>query len=360
MAVGETGPEKSHGIFPRVCSLHYTITDVYKYLCPGVVDELATLLAPGDARAFHRGRTPPRPSENDRVVTSVPLITDNSRKARGCERVEPDDDDGGWGRGRGAERVRKGAGTERERERERERQRDRERETEAEREGGRVIAGMRTRREAESERERERARERERERETENERGREREARRLVSMGPIEEPFSYSKQQRPAGTRSLRSVVSASRLPGNHLLSLEAIARHNGQVIHPLRLLARETTTAPGRHSSSSTRLRRVSAFREAATRKRDRDEGTRAHVRRLAVSVGPFASSPFISRVARDCYRLYPCKPSLDRLDGQPPSSSSSPPPASPPARPMSRRSHPLSLTNESRPPRRHRRAES
>lgn len=43
----------------------------------------------------------------------------------------------------------------------------------------------------------------------------------------------------------------------NHLLSLEAIARHNSQVIHPLRLLARETTIARGScwFWSSSNRL---------------------------------------------------------------------------------------------------------
>lgn len=61
------------------------------------------------------------------------------------------------------------------------------------------------------------------------------------STGPIEEPFGYSKQQRPAGTLSPPRI----RFPGNHLLLLEAIARHNGQVIHPLRLLARETATRP-------------------------------------------------------------------------------------------------------------------
>lgn len=66
-------------------------------------------------------------------------------------------------------------------------------------------------------------------------------------MGPIEEPFGYSKQQRPAGTLPPPRI----RFPGNHLLLLEAIARHNGQVIHPLRLLARETATARGNHSSS-------------------------------------------------------------------------------------------------------------
>jgi len=66
-------------------------------------------------------------------------------------------------------------------------------------------------------------------------------------MGPIEEPFSYSKQQKDPPALPPHRI----RFPGNHLLLLEAIAHHNGQVIHPLRLLARETTTAPGRHSSS-------------------------------------------------------------------------------------------------------------
>ena len=70
---------------------------------------------------------------------------------------------------------------------------------------------------------------------------------RVVSMGPIEEPFSYSKQQKDPPALPPHRI----RFPGNHLLLLEAIAHHNGQVIHPLRLLARETTTAPGRHSSS-------------------------------------------------------------------------------------------------------------
>lgn len=48
--------------------------------------------APGDVRAFHRERTFSAESENGRVATSVPLITDNSRKVRGCERTASDDD----------------------------------------------------------------------------------------------------------------------------------------------------------------------------------------------------------------------------------------------------------------------------
>lgn len=47
-------------------------------------------------------------------------------------------------------------------------------------------------------------------------------------------------------TKARRHPLRRIRFPGNHLLLLEAIARHNGQVIHPLRLLARETTTARG------------------------------------------------------------------------------------------------------------------
>lgn len=47
-------------------------------------------------------------------------------------------------------------------------------------------------------------------------------------------------------TKTRRHPLYRIRFPGNHLLLLEAIARHNGQVIHPLRLLARETTTARG------------------------------------------------------------------------------------------------------------------
>lgn len=77
-------------------------------------------------------------------------------------------------------------------------------------------------------------------------------------MGPIEEPFGYSKQQRPAGTLSPPPRI---RFPGNHLLLLEAIARHNGQVIHPLRLLARETATRPRQplvFSIASTRQRKT------------------------------------------------------------------------------------------------------
>lgn len=52
-------------------------------------------------------------------------------------------------------------------------------------------------------------------------------------------------------TKTRRHPLYRIRFPGNHLLLLEAIARHNGQVIHPLRLLARETTIARGWHSSS-------------------------------------------------------------------------------------------------------------
>lgn len=67
--------------------LRCTITDVYKYLrreSRGRISDLAD--SPGDVRAFHRERTPSAESENGRVATSVPLITDNSRKVRGCER----------------------------------------------------------------------------------------------------------------------------------------------------------------------------------------------------------------------------------------------------------------------------------
>lgn len=63
------------------------------------------------------------------------------------------------------------------------------------------------------------------------------------------------------------------RFPGNHLLLLEAIARHNGQVIHPLRLLARETTTAPGRYSSSPSPSLRFRVVR-CLGRKRGSEEG--------------------------------------------------------------------------------------
>lgn len=109
------------------------------------------------------------------------------------------------------------------------------------------------------------------------------------------------------------------RFPGNHLLLLEAIARHNGQVIHPLRLLARETTTAPGRHSSSPS----LSAFshREAPRDKRKRErnsEGERGsgrgkktkdwrHTRAHVFLCGLFSSSFVTLRVARDCYRPLP-----------------------------------------------------
>lgn len=72
------------------------------------MNELATLLAVsrGCAR-ISPGSGHPRPSENGRVATSVPLIIDNSRKARGSR--ESDDE------GEHAERVRKGAARGRER-----------------------------------------------------------------------------------------------------------------------------------------------------------------------------------------------------------------------------------------------------
>lgn len=91
----------------------------------------------------------------------------------------------------------------------------------------------------------------------------------MVSMGPVEEPFSYSKQQRPAGAASA-SAVSAS--PAIIYSCWRPSLRYNGQVIHPLRLLARETTTAPGRqHSSSLLIAFRISASRDARERKRER-----------------------------------------------------------------------------------------
>lgn len=65
----------------------------------------------------------------------------------------------------------------------------------------------------------------------------------VFRWAPSEKPFSYSKQHKDPPAAAAPPRI---RFPGNHLLSLEAIARHNGQVIHPLRLLARETTTAPG------------------------------------------------------------------------------------------------------------------
>lgn len=66
--------------------------------------------------------------------------------------------------------------------------------------------------------------------------------------------FRWAPSKNPSVIRNNKDPPAPSlriRFPGNHLLLLEAIARHNGQVIHPLRLLARETTTARGWHSSS-------------------------------------------------------------------------------------------------------------
>lgn len=241
--------------------LCYTIIDVYKYLHRGLRTRISDLtLARLGTCAHFIGNEHPRSGENGRVATSVPLITDNSRKARGAREGEKESDDDNVGV---AERVRKGAGMR----------------------GGE-------------------------ERSTRGP-GVEKKQRcgRVVSMGPIEKPFSYSKQQRPAGALPPRRI----RFPGNHLLLLEAIARHNGQVIHPLRLLARETTTAPGRHSSSpspSLRFRVVRCLGEKREREEGRGWGERGDWRytRAHNSCANYFSSSFVTlRVTRDCYRPFP-----------------------------------------------------
>ena len=163
---------------------------------------------------------------------------------------------------------------------------------------------------------------------------------RVVSMGPIEEPFSYSKQQKDPPALPPHRI----RFPGNHLLLLEAIAHHNGQVIHPLRLLARETTTAPGRHSSSpspSTFPRCEVLGGEKKKRKGERGEretdrktekwrgerekigDTHAHIYFCA----NYFSSSFVTLfVTRDCYRPFPVNH---------PDQASPPPPPPPPLPP-------------------------
>lgn len=163
----------------------------------------------------------PRPSENGRVATSVPLITDNSRKARGSR--ESDDDDGGWARGKGAERCGK--------------QGEEERSACGPRTG---LVGKRKRGEGGW----------------------------VVSMGPVEEPFSYSKQQRPAGT-AFASAVSAS--PAIIYCCWRPSLRYNGQVIHPL------SGYLPGKRpppQAGSTRLlsSSPSAFPHRETRGRERE----------------------------------------------------------------------------------------
>lgn len=111
------------------------------------------------------------------------------------------------------------------------------------------------------------------------------------STGPIEEPFGYSKQQRPAGTLSPPRI----RFPGNHLLLLEAIARHNGQVIHPLRLLARETATRP----------RQPLVFSIASTRQRKTNTRLRTTVPLVADTPPAYARD---TTQARCVHRELPC----------------------------------------------------
>lgn len=137
----------------------------------------------------------------------------------------------------------------------------------------------------------------------------------VVSMGPVEEPFSYSKQQRPAGAASA-SAVSAS--PAIIYSCWRPSLRYNGQVIHPLRLLARETTTAPGRqHSSSLLIAFRISASRDSRERKRERgaregncteEEKETGDRQRTHVLLPELFSSSFVTLyVARDCSRPFP-----------------------------------------------------
>jgi len=216
------------------------------------------------------------------------------------------------------EGARKGCGKVREqRERERERERNRSREK-----GGRAIAGVRTRREAE------------------RERG-------WFRWAPSKNPsVILNNKDPPAHGASTASYPLPGFPAPRQSFTLAGGHRSSQWPSYPST-----PATCPGNDHrpgpalffhSPPTRFR-ISRGR-GEEKRQGRDEGTRratrAHVRHLAVSVGLFAPSPSVtSRVARDCYRLYPCKPSLDRLDGQPPSSSS----LSLPGRPMAIAPFPL-----------------
>lgn len=91
---------------------------------PGGSGRISDLTGDGRVTRAHFGRGEldghPRQGENGRVATNVPLITDNSRKARGARGTENGIAHGAprrvgsWERACGTERVRKGAERERE------------------------------------------------------------------------------------------------------------------------------------------------------------------------------------------------------------------------------------------------------